>query len=420
MKIAMFTNTFLPHVGGVAQSVASFAAAFRERGHHTLVVAPWMEGNHRDEPGVIRVPAWEHVARTGFSLPLPVPLVLYNQIRSFAPDLIHSHHPFLLGDTALRMAAAHDVPIIFTNHTRYDVYTHYLPWSSELIKRFASRLAAGYANLCDAVVAPSESIRDQLRGAGVESPIEVIPTGVDRLLFDWGHRAAFREKYGVTSDAFVVGHVGRLAREKNLSFLADTLAEFVAKNSRSWFIIAGSGPCEDEVLDAFRSRSCADRVLRLGTLSHTELADAYAAMDVFAFASLTETQGMVLVEAMASGTPVVAIDAPGVRELVRNGVNGYLLPMQDRSLFLDALTRLTGHSGEQRLAMRTNARLSAEPYRMQRCAARALRLYTELIDAPNRERGPLDAWHATVRTISQECRLLSNVLEAGAKAALRC
>ena len=109
MNILMFTNTFLPHVGGVAVSVDRFSSAFRARGHRVLVVAPWMEGDHEDAPGVARVPALEHIGHSDFSIPMPIPGMLHNRIEAFAPDVVHSHHPFLLGDTALRVAAAQDV-----------------------------------------------------------------------------------------------------------------------------------------------------------------------------------------------------------------------------------------------------------------------------------------------------------------------
>lgn len=97
MNIAMFTNTFSPHVGGVAQSVARFSAAYRDLGHRVLVVAPWMEGEHQEEPGVARIPAWERVWKTDFSLPLPVPGILSDRLDEFAPDVVHSHHPLLVG-----------------------------------------------------------------------------------------------------------------------------------------------------------------------------------------------------------------------------------------------------------------------------------------------------------------------------------
>lgn len=325
----------------------------------------------------------------------------------------------MLGDTALRSAATHDVPIVFTNHTQYDVYIHYLPWESNLIKRFATRLAVGYSNLCGAVVAPSESIRGQLLEAGVEPRIEVIPTGIDLFRFGRGDGAAFREKRRIPAEAFLVGHVGRLATEKNLAFLSEAVAEFVAVRPNAWFVVAGEGPCKNDFSTAFNRLSCADRLLTLGVLPPAELADAYAAMDALAFASVTETQGVVLVEAMAAGTPVVAIDAPGVRDLVRDGFNGVLLSQQDRVLFVTALIRLSDQPDEERRQMRSLARVSAEPYAMPLCAARALRLYEQLIDDPHRCHGPHDAWHATVRSIGQECRILSNVVDAGAQAVLR-
>ncbi|MEQ8837447.1 MAG: glycosyltransferase, partial [Lacipirellulaceae bacterium] len=337
MKILMLTNTYLPHVGGVARSVQQFAAEFRDLGHKVLVVAPSFDDDSDQDDEVVRVPAIKHFGGSSFSIPLPIPGLLSDRIDAFQPELIHSHHPFLLGDTALRIASSRNLPLVFTNHTVYAKYAHYVVSNSEALKAFVTDLATGYCNLCDAVVAPSSSIKQMLIKNGVERPIEVIPTGVDLKKFTLGDRKGFRENHAIPDRAFLVGHVGRLAPEKSIAFLAEAVAEFVASNKRSWFLVAGTGPCDEEILSTFIKKGVADRLVILGELPSQELVDAYYAMDTFAFASLSETQGMVVTEAMAAGTPVVAIDGPGVREAVRNGMNGLLLPTQEVSSFSAAL-----------------------------------------------------------------------------------
>src|SRR5439155_17654412 len=134
MNILMMTNTYLPHVGGVARSVASFTEAFRRRGHGVLVVAPTFDPLPEQEEGVLRVPAITNFNNSGFSLRLPVPVVLSREFDRFQPDLVHAHHPFLLGDTALRVAALRNLPLVFTHHTLYEQYTHYWPADSEALK----------------------------------------------------------------------------------------------------------------------------------------------------------------------------------------------------------------------------------------------------------------------------------------------
>ena len=159
MNICMMTNTYLPHVGGVARSVSTFAEEYRKLKHKVLVVAPEFAGkplSKRAAAIVERVPAFQKFNGSDFSVKLPV--VATPKLDAFPADIIHAHHPFLLGDTAVRTAAAKNVPVIFTHHTRYEDYTHYVPFDSPTLKDVAINLSTHFANLCDGVIAPSESL----------------------------------------------------------------------------------------------------------------------------------------------------------------------------------------------------------------------------------------------------------------------
>lgn len=270
MNILMFTNTYLPHVGGVARSVELFARHDRMLGHSVLVVAPTYEGVPAEETDVVRVPSVQQFNRTEFSLPISLPGALHAQLDEFQPQIVHSHHPFLLGNTALRVAAARSLPIVFTHHTRYETYTHYLPLDSPAIQRGAARLAAAYCNLCDAVIAPSQSIADVLRHEEVTASIEVIPTGVEVERFSHGFGRRARSRHGIPQDALVVGHVGRLAPEKNLAFLAEAVAAFVHQNRRAHFFVIGVGPAQKDVLRTFAPAELPGRLHLAGILESYE------------------------------------------------------------------------------------------------------------------------------------------------------
>lgn len=321
MKIAMFTNTYLPHVGGVARSVKTLEDECRKRGHEVKVIAPQAEMADAS-PDVLRVPAIQNFNGSDFSFRLPVPSLIRDFIDDFRPDVIHSHHPFLLGDSAIREAWKTRVPIVFTHHTLYERYTHYVPLDSEALKRVAIQLATEYCNFCDHIIAPSESIARLLRDRGVDSPIASIPTGIDTQAFSGADGRVFRDLHRIPEDAFVIGHVGRLAEEKNLGFLTEAVDAVLRSHPSVRFVLVGDGPEKEAIL----RRLNADQVIAPGSLHGKDLANAYAALDLFAFASQSETQGMVLAEAMAAGVPVVALDGPGVREIVENGGNGFLLP----------------------------------------------------------------------------------------------
>ncbi len=413
MRIAMFTNTYSPHVGGVARSVKDFSERFRALGHRVLVVAPEYDSTSRDEPDVFRVPALHHFRGSDFSAPLPVPSHLYATLKEFNPQVVHSHHPFLLGDTALRVGAAYDLPVVFTHHTSYEQYAHYARASTPRFRRFVIEMVNGYCNLCDAVIAPSASVAELLRSRGIHVPVETISTGIDPAFFGSADGGRFRRQQGLPEEAFVVGHIGRLAPEKNLIFLARAAAAFLAEDPRACFLVAGEGPARADIQAIFARHRLENRLVLLGHLSRSELADAYAAMDVFAFSSQSETQGLVVVEAMAAGTPVVALDAPGVREAVRDLHNGRLLPTEEVSAFAEALLWLRRLDGGQRQQICRAAKETAEDFAMPRQAGRALDLYARLLcEKPNRPPINGSLWQTAQRLLGEDWNLLRNMAHA--------
>jgi glycosyltransferase involved in cell wall biosynthesis len=416
MRIAMFTNTYLPHVGGVARSVKTAADACRERGHEVRIIAPVFEGAE-PSPEVLRVPAIQNFNGSDFSVRLPLPLMVRDFIIAFDPDLIHSHHPFLLGDTALREAWKQQIPVLFTHHTLYERYTHYVPLDSPALKRVAIQLATEYCNRCNHVIAPSESIANLLREREVTVPIEVIPTGIDTAFFASGNGPRFRERLGIPPEARVIGHVGRIAREKNVVTLARAVALCLHADPRAVFLIVGEGDARDEMLAILNGEGAGHRVHAVGTKTGAELSDAYAAMDGFIFASQTETQGLVLAEAMAAGKPVVALDGPGVREIVRDGENGRLLPGESSVReFADAMDRLM-HDPELSRRCSKGAREAAEAFSTERCAGRLLECYQRLL-AQAMPRRDVDSslWDRVQTGVGIEWKLLEEKMAALAAA----
>lgn len=414
MNIVIFTNTFTPHVGGVARSVEAFTEEYRRRGHRVLVVAPEFPDTPEHETDVVRVPAIQNFNASDFSVALPIPAGLTEKLEAFDPDIVHSQHPFLLGMTAVRLARYFQLPLVFTHHTLYEQYTHYVPGDSPLLKRFVIELATHYANLSDQVFAPSESVRDLLIERGVTSPVRVVPTGVKLENFVHGDGRRFRAQLGIPEEAFVIGHLGRLAPEKNLEFLAEAVADFVKTHANAWFQVVGTGPSESAIRESFKQAGVADRLLICGTLQHEQLADALNAMDIFAFASESETQGMVLTEAMAAGLPVVALDASGAREVVKDGINGRLLPKASRDQFSSALAALHDMPSDDRQRLIAAARKTAEAFSMPRCADKALECFESLRrqtteHSQEEERG----WENVMARIKAEWEILRSVTRAG-------
>ena len=415
MNITMFTNTFTPHVGGVAGSVSQLSEDCRAKGHDVLVVAPEFPDMPEDEEHVIRVPAIQNFNGSDFSVSLPAPIQLRERMKVFDPEIIHTHHPYLLGDTALRISAALNVPLVFTYHTMYEKYTHYVPADSPLLERFVVQISTRYVNLCDHVIAPSESVRKILKDREVEPPIEVIPTGVRYDRFSNGRGNVIREEAGIPEESFVVGHVGRLAPEKNLSFLAEAVAEFLDTHDEAHFIVAGDGPSTEKMQMIFNSRDVASRAHFLGIRKDQDLVNTYHAMDAFIFTSKSETQGMVLAEAMAAGTPVVALDAPGARDIMQHEQNGLLLDDESPQVFAKSLTRLAEMSAPEKQRMRKNVDETAREFSAENSARKAIDLYEQLRgqDHVARDFDGDDGWNQLLRSVRREWEIWENRVSAG-------
>jgi 1,2-diacylglycerol 3-alpha-glucosyltransferase len=412
MNVLMMTNTFTPFVGGVSRSVTAFTDELRKMGHRVVIVAPEFEDMPEAEEDVIRIPAIQHFNGSDFSLVLPIPGYLSAHLERFEPDIVHSHHPHLLGGTAVRVASRFECPLVFTYHTMYEHYLHYVPAHARRLHEFVINLVAGYCNLCDHIIAPSRSVADIIRQRGVDVPMDVVPTGVYTERFKRGDGRAFRRSRRIPERAFVAGYVGRLAPEKNLSFLAEAVGRFVTRTAEGHFLVVGSGPSEEDVRDVFDRQGNSDRLHLVGSLEGQALIDAYHAMDAFVFASHTETQGMVLTEAMAAGKPVVAIDAPGVREVVKDRSNGRLIRSEDAQAFAEAIGQIAQATRDERNAYRQAARATAAEFSMEASAQRLVEVYEKVLGRDALETKDESAWGRAIEEIKAEWELIKNIAEA--------
>ena len=402
----MFTNTYLPHVGGVARSVSTYEEEFRRRGHDVRVIAPEFDGAEQSSEFVLRVPAIQHFNGSDFSVQLPQPGMIADYLEEFQPQLIHSHHPFLLGDSALRAAWTRRLPLVFTHHTLYEQYTHYVPLDSDALQRVAIQMATEYCNLCTHVIAPSESIAELLVQRQVTQPISAIPTGIDLERFGGGDGRRCRERYGIPPDALLIGHVGRLAGEKNLAFLAQAVGEFLAEHPDAYWLVVGAGESADAIEATIAKLAQPKQLIMAGSQSGQELIDAYTAMNLFVFSSQSETQGMVLAEAMAARTPVVALDGPGVRDVL-NDVSGRMLPGNaGPAVFAQAMDEIS-HDRAALARRGEGARQSVRTFGLDVCADRILELYQRLIaEHAQREDADPGPWDRLLGRLEIEWNLL--------------
>jgi glycosyltransferase involved in cell wall biosynthesis len=344
LRIGLFTNNYLPMLGGVSRAVETLRLGLRAAGHEAVVVSPRPRAGargrpHQDPAGVLRVPALPAPTYPDFTLPLPLGPRLSQAVRALDLDVFHAHHPFLLGATARRLAREAGRPLVFTYHTRYDKYAHYVPLPRPLVTRLALRWSLAFATTADLVVAPSEAVAVDLRARGLRRPVAVVPTGLDLGRFRpvAAHtRRAARRALGLPLDGRLLLYVGRLDREKNLPLLIEAFASLVGEQSHLRLVLVGQGTQARAFRALVARRGLAGRVHFGGGVAPSEVTRYYQAADVFTFTSTTETQGLSVLEAMACGLPVVAIRASGVEEAVLDGVNG-LLVAEDPGVFAAAV-----------------------------------------------------------------------------------
>ena len=374
MKIGFFTNVYKPVVNGVVSSIYSFKKGLEELGHEVYVFAPTYPGYKDDEKNIFRIES--------LKLPLQeeyrITLLVFNKkslkvIKEL--DIIHTHYPFIMGNYGSFFANFHTKPLVFTYHTQYEKYTHYIPFEQEITKKFTRWIVKDYANKCDCVIAPSESIRKMLLKQGIRSRIEVVPTGIDLKVFENADKNIIRKKYNIKPEQKLLLYVGRIAKEKNLEFLLKAFKIVLNKKPDTYLMFVGHGPEEGYLNGLIKRIGLEENTFSVSVSRSVQ--DYYAAADLFVFSSVTETQGLVLVESMAAGTPVVAVDSLGIRDVV-NGKNGSLTK-ESLPEFSEKIIKILENDA-LRKEMSQNARKTASRYSIQKMSKRMLKVYKSVLN----------------------------------------
>ena len=387
LRIGFFSDTYTPQINGVVTSIRLFASALERQGHSVYIFAPTPR-QLEDGPHIVRIPSVPFAFQPEMRLaPIYSPYA-YTLVRHANLDIIHSHDPFGIGFFGLAMARRFRVPYVHTYHTLYPEYVHYV-WESRLTRNWAARLSRDFCDQCDLVIAPSTKIERALHGWGVTAPLRTLATGVDLDRYrsvDPAAAAALRTRLAIPATDHVLTFVGRLGREKNIDLLIDAMAHVRSVGAR--LLLVGNGPHREELERHVRELGLQDKVTFAGYLEPGEVAAAYATADAFFFASTSETQGLVIAEAMACGLPVVAVDDLAVADAVTDGENGLLVAPDARALAAGA-DRVMGDPG-LRERMGASACARAEDLGIDRQAERLVALYREQIAAkPAPRRGHL-------------------------------
>jgi glycosyltransferase involved in cell wall biosynthesis len=383
MRVALFTNNYLPFCGGVTVSVETLRRGLEARGHEAWVLAPRFRGAADASPRILRYPSIPAATYPEFPLAIPWVPGMAARVRGLDVDVFHAHHPFLLGPAAARLARRLGRPLVFTYHTRYEKYAHYVPFSRAVVERAAIALSARFAGRADAVIAPSAVVRDELARRGVRTPVDVVPTGVDLERFRPGARAAARHALGLPPDEPLLLYVGRLDREKSVERVLLAFDHVAGTLPRARLLLVGQGKEGARLRALAATLPSAPRVRFLGARAHDALPVCYQAADLFLFASETETQGLVLAEAAACGLAAVAVAASGCDEVVHDGATGLLVKADPTALAEAAIGLLLDH--ERRAAMGARARaLAVSQFDVRLQIDRTLAVYEAALAARRR------------------------------------
>ena len=378
MKIAMLTNNYKPFIGGVPISVERLAEGLRSLGHQVTVFAPEGAG-WEEEPDVVRFRVLYEWRDKGLVIGNFSDSRIEKRFREEQFDVIHVHHPVVIGFTAVYLSKKYGIPLAYTYHTRYEEYLHYFKLYERMAAgrepvRNAARfsrevLVPGYLNTftdqCDTVFVPTASMKECLVKQGVATPLEVLPTGIGEEAFkrDPEREREIRSRY-LNGEPWLFATTARLEKEKNLDFLlrgAARLKELVGDCFR--ILIIGDGTRKETLKNLAEELGIGRQIVFIGRVPNAEVSHYLHAADGFLFASKSETQGIVLLEAMAAGCPVVAVHASGVVDVVSQGKNGFM----------------TGEEEEEWAS--AAARLMTEPQMYQKLSAReAEHQYRKMIE----------------------------------------
>jgi 1,2-diacylglycerol 3-alpha-glucosyltransferase len=339
MRVLMFSNTYQPSTSGVVTSITLFRQGLIAANHEVHLIVPHYDGYEDKDPYIFRFPALDLSDRIDISLVLPFQPLMEPTVRGIMPDIIHSQHPVWMGDLAVTFAHDLRVPLVFTFHTRYDEYAQsYVPIVAELASKVAEEVVKRYMRQCTHIVAPTPAIRDLiLREYPIKVPVSIVPSPVDLTRYQDIDAKRIRKEFGLDKYELLL-YMGRLAKEKGLDFLIRTFAKIVAERPQARLMLVGDGPYRRGLENLVQSLGLFNKVIFTGLVPHEEIPDYASAADLFVFSSVTDTQGLVLVEAMAAGVPVVAVEAPGPIDVLAKG-GGILVPAKEDA-FVQAVLSL--------------------------------------------------------------------------------
>jgi 1,2-diacylglycerol 3-alpha-glucosyltransferase len=352
MNILFISDVFFPRVNGVSTSINTFATELRALGHQVTLIAPSYTHEDKQEEWIVRVPSHK------IYFDPEDRLMNFGKLKALLPwirdkhfDVIHIHTPFTAHYVGIHFGKKLDIPVVETYHTFFEDYLHhYLPFIPQFISRKLARtISRRQCNAVDGIVSPSKPMLDALKQYGIKTPAEVVATGLDDSSFASVDGEHFRMSHDIPLTQPMLLFVGRVAHEKNIGFLLEMHVELIKNHPDALLVITGEGPAEESIKQSIEKLGISNKVRMIGYLDRGhELIACYKAADIFVFASKSETQGLVLLEAMAQGTAVVAIAELGTKSILIEG-EGVLIAKDDINDFADKVSILLSDAPKRQM-----------------------------------------------------------------------
>jgi glycosyltransferase involved in cell wall biosynthesis len=383
MNILFISDVFFPRVNGVSTSINTFATELRALGHQVTLIAPSYTDEDKQEEWIVRVPSHK------IYFDPEDRLMNFGKLKALLPwirdkhfDVIHIHTPFTAHYVGIHFGKKLDIPVVETYHTFFEDYLHhYLPFIPQFISRKLARaISRRQCNAVDGIVSPSKPMLDVLKQYGIKTPAEVVATGLDDSSFACVDGEHFRMSHDIPLTQPMLLFVGRVAHEKNIGFLLEMHVELIKKHPDALLVITGEGPAEESIKHSIDKLGISNKVRMIGYLDRShELIACYKAADIFVFASKSETQGLVLLEAMAQGTAVVAIAELGTKSILIEG-EGVLIAKDDINDFADKVSVLLSDAPKRQMIGEKGRQYAQEKWGAGVLAKKVAKFYKSTIN----------------------------------------
>jgi 1,2-diacylglycerol 3-alpha-glucosyltransferase len=380
MTIGIFTDSYLPLRDGVATSVASSAASLEKKGHTVYIIAPESTkyGEYEDAYNVYRLRSYLLYREPEIRIGLQLPQRSLLKISTIDFDIIHGHACGPISILGWELARLRRIPFIATYHTLWKYYRYYFPFSFMRKPHVLEKMSSIFGNQCDIVVAPTEKVKRELLSYGIHKPIRIIPNGIDIEKFSAQQQGFLHKKLSIPHKKKIILSVGRLGEEKSIDFLIHSFAAYAhSVRSDAVLVLVGEGKDKAKLESLAAESGILDRIYFTGAIAYTDMPQVYADADLFVFASQTETQGMVLLEALASGIPVLAVEDSAFVNIVKHNVNGMLVT-KDTQLFASTMGNLLADMSTL-TTFHKNAKNSVLAYSVENSTMSLESLYSETL-----------------------------------------